>query len=153
MQLVKDRKRAKRRLSAAEEERIGREIVREEACARAAISAVDVAKKMLDEVPQGQERTRAGATKRLRAAIDAAKSLSEGDESLRSRVQEARQAWARAEALRWQLALSGHQIVQGEARKFMHSQMRYEDLVQEGYIGLIRAAKRFERIIVRPTFT
>ena len=34
----------------------------------------------------------------------------------------------------------------GEARKLVCSLMSEEDLVQEGYIGLLRAAKRFENL-------
>jgi DNA-directed RNA polymerase specialized sigma24 family protein len=40
--------------------------------------------------------------------------------------------------------MSGRRIAHGEARKLMGPFMDEEDLVQEGYIGLLRAAKRFD---------
>ena len=40
--------------------------------------------------------------------------------------------------------MSGRRIAHGEARKLMGPFMSEEDLVQEGYIGLLRAAKRFD---------
>ena len=53
-------------------------------------------------------------------------------------------SWQRAEELRWRLAMSGRRIAHGEARKLAGPFMDEEDLVQEGYIGLLRAAKRFD---------
>jgi RNA polymerase sigma factor (sigma-70 family) len=143
MQLIQFDRRSKKRLPAAEEERIANEIVAEEARALAAISTIAASRAILDVEPRGQERTRAGATDRLRKAIEAAEHAGETKPKIRARAEKARRSWKRAEALRWQLALSGYQIVQGEAKKFMRSHMRYEDLMQEGHIGLIRAAKRF----------
>jgi RNA polymerase nonessential primary-like sigma factor len=40
--------------------------------------------------------------------------------------------------------MSGRRIAHGEARKLAGPFMDEEDLVQEGYIGLLRAAKRFD---------
>jgi RNA polymerase nonessential primary-like sigma factor len=40
--------------------------------------------------------------------------------------------------------MSARRIARGEARKLACSLMSEEDLVQEGYIGLLRAAKRFD---------
>jgi RNA polymerase nonessential primary-like sigma factor len=56
----------------------------------------------------------------------------------------AKGAWAEAEAIRWELAMSGRRIAHGEARKLAGPFMDEADLVQEGYIGLLRAAKRFD---------
>jgi RNA polymerase sigma factor (sigma-70 family) len=59
-------------------------------------------------------------------------------------VNQARGHLAEAEDYRWQLAMSAKRIARGEARKLACSLMSEEDLVQEGYIGLMRAAKRFD---------
>ena len=40
--------------------------------------------------------------------------------------------------------MSGLRIAHGEARKLAGPFLDEEDLVQEGYIGLLRAAKRFD---------
>ncbi|TNE91318.1 MAG: RNA polymerase sigma factor RpoD/SigA [Deltaproteobacteria bacterium] len=69
-------------------------------------------------------------------------SKTEPDLKMSARI--ARGAWAEAEDLRWELAMSGKRIAHGEARKLAGPFMDEADLVQEGYIGLLRAAKRFD---------
>ena len=105
------------RLTAEEEKDMARRIRRAEEAAREAIREVPAAQAIVGRRPERAERTRAGAAK---------------------------QAWAEAEALRWRLAMSGRRIAHGEARKLAGPFMDEEDLVQEGYIGLLRAAKRFD---------
>jgi len=81
---------------------------------------------------------------RLEAVVEAAWKASKTDPELRQRARSAKTSWAQAEALRWKLAMSGRRIAHGEARKLAGPFMDEEDLVQEGYIGLLRAAKRFD---------
>jgi RNA polymerase primary sigma factor len=59
-------------------------------------------------------------------------------------LHEAEDALLEAEQLRWRLAMSARRIARGEARKLSSSLLSEEDLVQEGHIGLLRAAKRFD---------
>ena len=66
------------------------------------------------------------------------------DHTLYLAAYDAEVAWKEAEDLRWRLAMSGRRIAHGEARKLAGPFMDEEDLVQEGYIGLLRAAKRFD---------
>ncbi len=66
------------------------------------------------------------------------------DNTLKVKARPAQNAWRVAEDLRWRLAMSGRRIAHGEARKLAGPFMDEEDLVQEGYIGLLRAAKRFD---------
>lgn len=66
------------------------------------------------------------------------------DNTLKAKARPAQNAWRVAEDLRWRLAMSGRRIAHGEARKLAGPFMDEEDLVQEGYIGLLRAAKRFD---------
>ena len=50
----------------------------------------------------------------------------------------------KANELRWQLAMSADQIAQLEARRMCSSQLPQEDLIHEGLIGLLEAAKRYD---------
>lgn len=52
--------------------------------------------------------------------------------------------WAKAEEKRWTLAMSGYRIAVGEAKKMGGRGLAHEDLVQEGVVGLLDAAKRFD---------
>jgi RNA polymerase nonessential primary-like sigma factor len=137
------RKRAER-LTADEEKDLARAIHRAENAARAVIEGLEVADEILDHQPKRAEKTRAGSVDRLEAAIEAVWKASRSTDELKQQAREARTAWAEAESLRWKLAMSGRRIAHGEARKLAGPFMSEEALVQEGYIGLLRAAKRFD---------
>jgi len=132
------------RLTADEEKEIARAIRRAEEAARQAITGHGSAKSILDRKPDRAERTRAGSVDRLEAAVEAAWKAGKDDPEFRQRARTGKGAWAQAESLRWRLAMSGRRIAHGEARKLAGPFMDEEDLVQEGYIGLLRAAKRFD---------
>jgi RNA polymerase sigma factor (sigma-70 family) len=84
------------------------------------------------EVDRLQEALRAGEEAELEPAA-------------RRAVADAREAWDRAQALRWELAVSAAEVVPREARRVANaSGMDVSDLVNEGYIGLLRAAVRFD---------
>ncbi|MCB9780071.1 MAG: sigma-70 family RNA polymerase sigma factor [Alphaproteobacteria bacterium] len=136
------------RLSAQEEADLGRAIRDAEREARAAVAGWDCAEQILRKRPTRAERTRGGAVKRLEVAMEAleeyAREHGDADPEVRADARTARNAWQRGETLRWQLAMSGIRIARGEARKLTCSLMAEEDLVQEGFIGLLRAASRFD---------
>ncbi|MBX2803616.1 MAG: sigma-70 family RNA polymerase sigma factor [Myxococcales bacterium] len=132
------------RLTADEEKDIARAIHAAESAAREAIEGNEHAQSILTQRPDRTERTRAGAVDRLEAAVEAVWKAGKDDPKLRSAARRAKGAWAQAESLRWRLAMSGRRIAHGEARKLAGPFMDEEDLVQEGYIGLLRAAKRFD---------
>lgn len=137
-------KRKYERLTPDEEKDLARQIHAAEARARDRLRGLEVAQGILQVAPRRQERTRAGSVDRLDAAIEAVWKASKNKEHLREDARQAKAAWAEAEALRWRLAMSGMRIARGEARKLAGPFMSEEDLVQEGYIGLLRAAKRFD---------
>lgn len=112
--------------------------------AREAIHGIGAAEDELTRRPKREERTRAGMVDRLEAAIEAVWQESQRNAEVRPQARTAKEAWAEAEAIRWQLAMSGRRIAHGEARKLAGPFMDEADLVQEGYIGLLRAAKRFD---------
>jgi RNA polymerase sigma factor (sigma-70 family) len=138
------RKSRNERLTAEEEKEIARAIRRAENRAREAIRGIDLAEGILKRKPDRAERTRAGAVDRLETAVETVWKEGRKQPKLKPRAREAKTAWAEAEALRWKLAMSGRRIAHGEARKLAGPFMDEEDLVQEGYIGLLRAAKRFD---------
>lgn len=144
MEWVDSRKRTSERLSADEEKVLARRIRAAEERARVAIDGIEVAMVILTRRPDRAERTRAGAVDRLEQAVEAVWKASKEQPEFKQAGRTAKTAWAEAEALRWQLAMSGRRIAHGEARKLAGPFMDEEDLVQEGYIGLLRAAKRFD---------
>ncbi|MEO0603368.1 MAG: sigma-70 family RNA polymerase sigma factor, partial [Myxococcota bacterium] len=94
--------------------------------------------------PKRAERTRAGMVDRLEEAVYEVWKQFRNHPKHKLSARTAKQAWAEAEAVRWELAMSGRRIAHGEARKLAGPFMDEADLVQEGYIGLLRAAKRFD---------
>ncbi len=138
------RGRRSERLTAEEEKAIARAIRKAENRAREAIRGIDFAEEILQKKPDRAERTRAGAVDRLEKATETVWKEAKKSPALKPRAREAKTAWAEAENLRWRLAMSGRRIAHGEARKLAGPFMDEEDLVQEGYIGLLRAAKRFD---------
>jgi RNA polymerase primary sigma factor len=130
------------RITAEEESRIAREIRAAEQAARAEIAGFDTAEEIVRQQPSRSERTRAGSVDRLIQAVEA---MAEADDpETLSYLHKAQEYLEHAEELRWQLAMSARRIAHGEARKLSCSLMSEEDLAQEGYIGLLRAAKRFD---------
>ncbi len=132
------------RMTAEEERELAREIRAAEARAREAIAGLDVAEEIVLRRPKRAERTKAGAVARLEEAIEVVARLATQDPDYLPYARAAQHAWDDAEALRWELAMSAKRIARGEARKLACSLLGEEDLVQEGFIGLLRAAKRFD---------
>ena len=132
------------RMDAEMERRMARQIRQAEAAARNALAGISMAEEIIRQRPSRDERTRAGTLERLEEAITACSDLSVFDEEDQLAIKLARNAIKQAEDLRWQLALSAKRIAYGEARKLRSPLMSEEDLIQEGFIGLMRAAKRFD---------
>lgn len=112
--------------------------------AREAVAGIAVAEEILRKRPTRAERTRAGSVERLEAAVQAVQEAAANHPEIGPAAARAAEAWNEAESLRWKLAMSARRIARGEARKLTCPLMSEEDLVQEGYIGLLRAARRFD---------
>ena len=132
------------RLTADQEKGLARKIRAAENRAREAIRRIPAAAEELRKRPRRVERTRAGMVDRLEAAVEAAWREAKADGDHLDGARAAKEAWAEGESLRWKLAMSGQRIAHGEARKLAGPFLAEADLVQEGYIGLLRAAKRFD---------
>ena len=132
------------RLTAEEEQALAVAAQEAESNALDAILDIPSVAHILGRVPKREERTRAGAVNRLEEAIESVWKQASSDKAIKPRARKAKHAWAEAEHFRWCLAMSGRRIAHGEARKLAGPYMSEEDLAQEGFIGLLRAAKRFE---------
>ena len=132
------------RITADEERALAHDIREAERMAREAIAGVGPAEEVLRRRPTRTERTRAGAVDRLIEAVAACEQEARSDAETRKWVNEARWHLKQAEDHRWTLAMSARRIARGEARKLACSLLGEEDLTQEGFIGLLRAAKRFD---------
>ena len=132
------------RWSAEEECAVALRIREAEREAREAVDGIPVAEDILSRRPSRAERTRAGSLDRLEAAVMAVQEAAVQNPEVRAAARAAMGAWNKAEDLRWELAMSARRIARGEARKLTCPLMSEEDLVQEGYIGLLRAARRFD---------
>lgn len=132
------------RLSAEQEREIATKIKNAEERAQTAIQDLPIAQDILKQRPERTERTRAGAVDRIENAVMAVKEAARIDQTLFLAAYDSENAWKEAEDHRWRLAMSGRRIAHGEARKLAGPFMDEEDLIQEGYIGLLRAAKRFD---------
>lgn len=133
-----------RELSASEEIAIGRRIREAEVRAWEALAGVEEVKAILGRAPSGRYRTHAGWVDKLEDAIYAVWEASRAEKSLREPARKALAAWNEADGLRWTLAMSQQRIAFHEARKLAGRMMDRSDLTQEGYLGLLRAAKRFD---------
>ncbi len=143
-QPVETRK-SNKRWTGEEERAVARRIRDCELLAFDAVEGIPVADAIIGGGKQDRkERTKAASMERLEAAVQAVCTAAKGNVKLKGSARAARAAWAEAEALRWELAMSGRRIALGEARKLASPFMAEADLVQEGYVGLLRAAKRFD---------
>lgn len=133
-----------RELSATQEMEIGRAIRAAEVKVWNALEPVEEVASILGRRPSGRYRTHAGLVDRLEEAVHLVLALAKTDRSLRPAARAAGAAWDEAERLRWKLAMSQQRIAFHEARKLGGRMMERADLAQEGYIGLLRAAKRFD---------
>jgi len=138
------RQKKSERLTADQEKDMARRIHAAEARARDSIGGLECADEILTRKPKRAERTRAGMVDRLEQAVNEVWRQYRADPGHKKSARSAKQAWAEAEAIRWELAMSGRRIAHGEARKLAGPFMDEADLVQEGYVGLLRAAKRFD---------
>jgi RNA polymerase nonessential primary-like sigma factor len=133
-----------RSLTAAEEVDIGRRIREAEERVLTIIREVPQVAPILGRVTSGRYRTHAAWVEKLEAAVATVVEASRAEPALVPVARLAAAAWEEAEDLRWTLAMSQQRIAFHEARKLAGRMMDRADLMQEGYLGLQRAAKRFD---------
>ncbi len=111
---------------------------------RALLSDIPAARPILTLRPTRVERTRGGEVERLKVAVDVAVAAAQKSARLRSKALAARRVLAELERDQWDLAMSARTVAHVEARRLRNPLVSAEDLIQEGYIGLLRAAQRFD---------
>ncbi len=131
-------------LTFEQEQELAFAIRRAEGAVHEALAGIEEAEAVLRRRPSRRERTRAGALERLDEAMEVARRVAAERPALRPQMEQALARWQEAERYRWELAMSARRVARGEARKLACSLLGEEDLLQEGYIGLLRAARRFD---------
>lgn len=131
-------------LTAAEEQELARDILAAEHRARAALEGIQALQGLLGARGKGSERTRAGAVDRLAQAVEVARALGRTDRDAAARAEQAAAELRHAEETAWRLAWSERRIAAVEAKKLGTQFLDAADLVQEGYLGLLDAARRFD---------
>jgi RNA polymerase primary sigma factor len=109
-----------------------------------AVQDIPEAQVIINQTTSRPEKTKAAALERLSNAIEAANNILNMHPEHQKNIKKAQKAVQRSDELRWKLAMSATHVARGEARKLVCSLMNEEDLIQEGFIGLLRAAKRFD---------
>jgi RNA polymerase sigma factor (sigma-70 family) len=127
-----------------QEQKIATRIESLEQIALSNIQLIPEVQYILNEVPIRPEKTKAGCLERLEKALDEGKKLAKRQHQYRNYIRSAESSLREVERLRWNLAMSAKHVARGEARKLVCTLMDEEDLMQEGCIGLLRAAKRFD---------
>ena len=103
-----------------------------------------MATRILSEREGRSERTKAAEVDRLKRAVDTVARAAATQPEFQAAAGEAQSAWDESHRLRWRLAMSARRVVGPEARKIAGPLMTLDDLIAEGWIGLHRAAKRFD---------
>ena len=132
------------RLTLEQEQQIAFRIHKADQVALEAVQNIPEAQSILNETTNRPEKTKAAALDRLDRAIDAANNILSVHPEYKIQIRTAKHAQKESDELRWKLAMSATHVARGEARKLVCSFMNEEDLLQEGYIGLLRAARRFD---------
>jgi RNA polymerase sigma factor (sigma-70 family) len=131
-------------MEADEERGIARRILELERRIRAALKGQAACAKALRSGKRLVNRGRAGTQDCLADAVHAIAAAAGKDPALRALAREARAGWAEITALRWELAVSGARVAAHEARRRASPWASAEDLLQEGFLGLMQAAIRFD---------
>jgi RNA polymerase sigma factor (sigma-70 family) len=76
--------------------------------------------------------------------VDLLKERSQVNTNMKPLARKASRLQSQADDLRWELAMSAEHIAKIESNKMSGRSMHSEDLLQEGYIGLLEAAKRYD---------
>ncbi|MDG1484489.1 MAG: sigma-70 family RNA polymerase sigma factor [Myxococcota bacterium] len=124
---------------------LARQALKAEAQCLQALNHIPAAQSILDTPQLRRAQTRGLMVERIPDALAAAEVFARDDASLRKHLNLARAAWSDAEGLRWQMVGEVEGLIRQRAGKIARtSRLEIEDLVQEGRLGALRAARRYD---------
>ncbi len=124
---------------------LARQALTAEAQCLQALNHIPAAQSILDTPQLRRAQTRGLMVERIPDALAAAEVAARSDASLRKHLYTARAAWSDAEGLRWQMVGEVEGLIRQRAGKIARtSRLEIEDLVQEGRLGALRAARRYD---------
>lgn len=131
-------------LSAEEELRIARQMRVVEQQIRQMLADEPECRDFLASGKRLINRGRAGTEDCVAEAVEALLAAAGQEGGRKPLARRAGRAWEQVIDLRWELAISGARIAAFEARRRSSQWAVEDDLVQEGFIGLMQAAMRFD---------
>ena len=132
------------RLTLEQEQELSREIVNTDKQAKQLLLSIPAVTEHLEKPKTKSRHPRILAKEQLQKAMQIATSLKNLSAEETVKVQRATALYNHAETLSWKLATSAFHVVQAEAKKLSCSLVSEEDLIQEGYIGLLQGAIRYD---------
>ncbi|MFT5682548.1 MAG: RNA polymerase sigma factor (sigma-70 family) [Myxococcota bacterium] len=124
---------------------LARQALKAEAQCLQALDHIPSAQSILDTPQLRRAQTRGLMVERIPDALAAAEVAVRSTPALRKHLNTARAAWSDAEGLRWQMVGEVEGLIRQRAGKIARtSRLEIEDLVQEGRLGALRAARRYD---------
>ena len=124
---------------------LARRALKAEAKCLQALNHIPTAQSILDTPQLRRAQTRGLMVERIPDALAVAEVAVRSDDSLRQYLSTARASWSDAEGLRWQMVGEVEGLIRQRAGKIARtSRLEIEDLVQEGRLGALRAARRYD---------
>lgn len=124
---------------------LARQALKAEAICLQALNHIPTAQSILDTPQLRRAQTRGLMVERIPDALAVAEVAVRSDPSLKTHLSTARTSWSDAEGLRWQMVGEVEGLIRQRAGKIARtSRLEIEDLVQEGRLGALRAARRYD---------
>ena len=124
---------------------LARQALKAEAQCLQALHQIPAAQAILDTPQLRRAQTRGLMVERIPDALSAAAAAARNDADVRKLLTAAHLSWSDAEGLRWQMVAEVEGLIRQRAGKIARtSRLEIEDLVQEGRLGALRAARRYD---------
>lgn len=125
------------------EQNLANQIIQLEKKILSLLYTFDDIKHLVENVENTPRKHNANSIEKMEEALFVLKTT-ENIASHKKQIRKLDILFKRAEELRWELALSAEHIAKIEARRMSSYQLSQEDLEQEGILGLLEAAKRYD---------
>lgn len=132
------------RLTLEQEQTLSREIIAADNQAEQLLLSISAVAQQLQKPKTKSRHPRILAKEQLQNALQIASSMEDVCLADQKKIEKAIALHNQSETLSWQLATSAFHVVQAEAKKLSCALISEEDLIQEGYIGLLQGAIRYD---------